>query len=78
MLLRKKRFARTRMTNNRSKLYGPHSGVRRRGAAALEELVSKLQQDFSVTTESYGSFLKFFMIAEGRADLYPCFRYPFG
>ncbi|MFN3239489.1 MAG: 3'(2'),5'-bisphosphate nucleotidase CysQ [Pseudomonadales bacterium] len=46
---------------------------RRHGAEALQTLMTRLQQDFTVTTENYGSSLKFCMIAEGRADLYPRF-----
>jgi 3'(2'), 5'-bisphosphate nucleotidase len=46
---------------------------RRHGAEALQNLMARLQQDFKVTTENYGSSLKFCMIAEGRADLYPRF-----
>ncbi len=46
---------------------------RRHGAEALENLMARLQQHFEVSTENYGSSLKFCMIAEGRADLYPRF-----
>ena len=46
---------------------------RRHGGEALESLMQTLGDRFEVETDNRGSSLKFCMIAEGRADLYPRF-----
>jgi len=46
---------------------------RRHGGDALQSLMTSLAARFEVATESVGSSLKFCLIAEGKADLYPRF-----
>ncbi|MFT4799826.1 MAG: 3'(2'), 5'-bisphosphate nucleotidase [Candidatus Azotimanducaceae bacterium] len=46
---------------------------RRHGSDALVSLMANLAQRFDVATENVGSSLKFCLIAEGEADLYPRF-----
>jgi 3'(2'), 5'-bisphosphate nucleotidase len=46
---------------------------RRHGSPALEDCMARLAQDFpSITIRKMGSSLKHCLIAEGKADLYPC------
>ncbi len=44
---------------------------RRHGSETMEECMQALNKQFTVRTENVGSSLKFCMIAEGKADLYP-------
>jgi 3'(2'), 5'-bisphosphate nucleotidase len=46
---------------------------RRHGSDALVSLMAKLSESYEVETENVGSSLKFCLIAEGKADLYPRF-----
>lgn len=46
---------------------------RRHGSDALVALMARLTDQFDVDTENVGSSLKFCLIAEGKADLYPRF-----
>jgi 3'(2'), 5'-bisphosphate nucleotidase len=46
---------------------------RRHGGDTLQSLMKSLESRFEVATESVGSSLKFCLIAEGKADLYPRF-----
>ena len=47
-------------------------GSRRHGAEALDALIAKFSQHFtSIETANMGSSLKFCLIAEGKADIYP-------
>lgn len=47
-------------------------GSRRHGAEALDALIAKLSSRFSsIETANMGSSLKFCLIAEGKADIYP-------
>ena len=47
-------------------------GSRRHGAEALDALIARFSQHFhSIETANMGSSLKFCLIAEGKADIYP-------
>lgn len=46
---------------------------RRHGSEALESLMQELGNSFELDTKNVGSSLKFCLIAEGEADLYPRF-----
>ena len=46
---------------------------RRHGGEALQSLMENLGERFDVSTDNVGSSLKFCMIAEGKADIYPRF-----
>ncbi len=46
-------------------------GSRRHGSGTMATMMEFLQQHFNVEIESVGSSLKFCMLAEGKADLYP-------
>lgn len=44
---------------------------RRHGSGVMEECVQVLEEAFTLETRNIGSSLKFCLIAEGQADLYP-------
>jgi len=44
---------------------------RRHGSETMQQCMEMLARNFTVKTESVGSSLKFCLIAEGKADLYP-------